>query len=421
MSSSNADSKPRVAVTAGLRGAAWNPKRMAAKPYTTTPYPMPTEDGAGVMGFLFARGGEKRAVLAMHPRELVMAHYLVPDVLDAGWAFWAQAPRSIGNDLRLEHEIALHDVAVGMRQLRKLGFEQIVLLGNSGGAGLLTYYQQQALAAPDKRIARTPAGRPTKLEQATLPPADGLLLVSPHPGQGVLLMNALDPSVTDEDDAFSSDPSLDPFNPANGFRRPPESAQYSPEFVEKYRAAQRARCEKLDERARAAIAEKRAALARLKEKPNKQDKLLSAYAPIFQVWRTDADLRCWDTSLDPSDRLVGTLWGADPAVSNLGSVGFARNVTPESWLSTWSGLSSNASMAKCVGDIEQPVLLIEYTGDNCVFPSDVKAIFEGLRSTNKRHERVRGNHHGMPVAEGDPPGQVIAGQLIQEWLNATFN
>jgi pimeloyl-ACP methyl ester carboxylesterase len=421
MTQVNSESKPKVAVTAGLRGAAWNPKRMAAKPYSMVPFPMPTEDGAGVMGFLFSRGGEKNVVLAMHPRELVMAHYLIPDVLDAGWAFWAQAPRSIGNDLRLEHEIALHDVAAGMRQLRKLGFEKTVLLGNSGGAGLLTFYQQQALTAPEKRIERTPGGRPTKLAQATLPPADGLLLVSPHPGQGVLLLNALDPSVTDEDDAFSSDSTLDPFNPVNGFRRPPESAKYSSEFIAKYRAAQRERCERLDQRARDAIAEKRAALARLKEKPNKQDKLLASYAPIFQVWRTDADLRCWDTSIDSSDRLVGTLWGADPAVSNLGSVGFARNVTPESWLSTWSGLSSNAAMEKCVGAIDQPVLLIEYTGDNCVFPSDVNGIFAGLRSHQKHHERVRGNHHGMPLADGEASGQVIAGQLIQEWLKANFN
>lgn len=112
---------PRVAVTAGLRGASWNAARMQA-PFSTTPFSMTTEDGQRALGFLFARGGEKKAVRAMHPREMVLTHYLVPDVLNAGWAFWAQAPRSIGNDLRLEHEIALHDVAAGVRQLRALGF-----------------------------------------------------------------------------------------------------------------------------------------------------------------------------------------------------------------------------------------------------------------------------------------------------------
>lgn len=409
----------RVAVTAGLRGASWNARRMA-EPFTTTPYPLATEDGQHAVGFLFARGGERKVVLAMHPREMVLTHYLVPDVLNAGWAFWAQAPRSIGNDLRLEHEIALHDVAAGMRHLRSLGFETIVLLGNSGGAGLLSFYHQQSMTAPGQRIARTPGGRPTKLPEANLPVADGLLLVSPHPGQGMLLLNALDPSVTEEDDPFSCDPALDPFSPANGYKRPPESSSYAPEFVERYRAAQRARCERLDARARAAIADKRSALARFKESPNRADKQRASFASIFQVWRTDADLRCWDTSLDPSDRLVGTLWGADPAVSNLGSVGFARIVTPESWLSTWSGLSSNAAMAKCVGEIEQPTLVIEYTGDNCVFPSDVKALFDGLSSTKKQLHRVRGNHHGMALEEGEPSGQEVAGTLIADWLQSTF-
>ena len=393
------DKSPRVAVAAGLLGASWDPSRMRV-PFTMTPFPMTTEDGQLALGFLFSRGGEKRVVLAMHPRELLLTHYLVPDVLGAGWAFWAQQPRSIGNDLRLEHEIALHDVAAGVRQLRTLGFERIVLLGNSGGAGLLSFYNQQSLLAPARRIARTPGGRPTKLPEAQLPAADGIVLVSPHPGQGVILLNGLDPSVTDENNAKSCDAALDPFSGANGFRRPPESASYNAGFIERYRAAQRARCERIDAKARQMIATKREALARHKEHPNRDDKRIASHAPIFQVWRTDADLRCWDTSLDPSDRLVGSLWGADPEVSNLGSVGFGRVVTPESWLSTWSGLSSNAATSKTAVAIEQPMMLIEYSGDNCVFPSDVNALYDCVPSSRKQHHRIRGNHHGLPLAPG---------------------
>lgn len=389
-------------------------------PFTTTPFPLDTQDGQWALGLLLARGGEKRAVLAMHPRELLLTHYLVPYVLDAGWAFWAQQPRSIGNDLRLEHEIALHDVAAGVLQLRKLGFEQVVLLGNSGGGGLLSLYNQQSQAPLEQRIPRTPAGRPTNLVEANLPKVDGMVFLSPHPGQGVLLLNALDPSVVDENDAFSCDPALDPFSAANGFRRPPDSACYGSEFIERYRAAQRARCARIDAKAREMIAAKRGALARLKEQPSRGNKLLASHSPIFQVWRTDADLRCWDTSLDPSDRLVGSLWGADPAVSNLGSVGFARVVTPESWLSTWSGLSSNAALEKSAGAIVQPALLIEYTGDNCVFPADVKALFESMPSSRKQHHRIRGNHHGLPLRQGEPSGQPLAGRIVVDWLQSTF-
>lgn len=409
----------KVAVTAGLRGASWNAARMNA-PFTTTPFGLGTQDGQRALGFLFARGGEKRAVLAMHPREMVLTHYLVPDVLNAGWAFWAQAPRSIGNDLRLEHETALLDVAAGVRQLRSLGFEKIVLLGNSGGAGLMSFYNQQSQLPSEQRIARTPGGRPTKLAEAELPLVDGLIFVSPHPGQGVLLLNSLDPSVTDENDPFSCDPDLDPFSRSNGFLAPPESAHYTPEFVTRYKAAQIARCERIDAKARAMINRKREALTRFKQAPNRSDKLVGSHSPIFQIWRTDADLRCWDTSMDPSDRLVGTLWGADPAVSNLGSVGFARVVTPESWLSTWSGLSSNAAMAKTVPSITQPALVIEYTGDNCVFPSDVKTMLAAMPSSQKTHLRVRGNHHGLALEPGEANGQEIAGRHIQDWLNTHF-
>jgi len=253
-----------------------------------------------------------------------------------------------------------------------------------------------------------------------MPTADGMAFVSPHPGQGVLLMHALDPSVTDEADPFSCDSTLDPFNAANGFRRPPESSSYAPAFIERYRQAQRERVARLDEAARALINVRQSARARLKEVPTRADKQAASHGPILKVWRTDADLRCWDTSLDPSDRFVGSLWGADPAVSNLGSVGFGRLVTPESWLSTWSGLSSNASLTKCVSAIVQPTLLIEYTGDNCVFPGDIDAMFESFATADKERHRVRGNHHGQALEDGEVSGQVLAGQHLQAWLAAKF-
>ena len=59
-----------------------------------------------------------------------------------------------------------------------------------------------------------------------------------------------------------------------------------------------------------------------------EDAMVSSHQQIFQVWRTDADLRCFDLSLDPSDRRFGSVWGARPMVSNVGSVGFGRICTP---------------------------------------------------------------------------------------------
>lgn len=112
---------PGVTVTAGLRGASWDVARMASKPYTMVPYPLVTADGQRTLGFLFSRGGEKTVVCMMHPREMIVTNYLVPDVLDAGCACWVQGPRAVGNDLRLEHEIALFDVATGAEPPARTG------------------------------------------------------------------------------------------------------------------------------------------------------------------------------------------------------------------------------------------------------------------------------------------------------------
>ncbi|MEJ8859943.1 alpha/beta hydrolase, partial [Variovorax robiniae] len=374
------------------------------------------------LGFLYTEtGNEKTVVCLMHPREFSGTPYLVPDVLDAACACWVQAPRSIGNDLRLEHEVALLDVAAGVAHLRKLGFEKIVLLGLSGGAGLYAFYTQQALRAPEARLENTPGGRPVKLGAADMPAPDALIFVSPHPGQGKLLMNCIDPSVVDEQDPMSVDASLDPFNPANGFVEPPASSKYSTEFIVRYKAAQRARVERLDAHARELLRSRAAARRKLKqlgegEVPSAELRRQVAHTPIFPIWRTDADLRCWDLGIDPSDRDVGTLWGQDPYTSNLGSVGFARLVTPESWLSTWSGISSNASFEKCGPEITLPTLMLEYTGDQAAFPSDMDAIFASIASTDKEREKVRGNHHGMALTEGEESGQVAVGRRVQQWL-----
>ena len=88
---------------------------------------------------------------------------------------------------------------------------------------------------------------------------------------------------------------------------------------------------------------------------------IDSFEVVINNW--DADLRCFDLSLDPSDRKYGSLWGTDPFASNYGAVGFARVCTPESWLSTWSGLSSQASFRRCAPAVKVPTLLVAFTGD----------------------------------------------------------
>jgi len=399
-------------VTAGLRGASWDPALVPAGMRTQV-FPMSTADGAPVVGYLHAQGGERSVVFIMHPRELLVSHYLVPHLVAAGYACWVQGPRRVGNDLRLEHELAVQDVGAGMNRLRALGFEKIVQLGNSGGAGLFAFYNQQSRLAPAERLARTPGGRPTKLAEAVLPVADGFVFVAPHPGQGRLLQNMIDPSVTDESDPLSVDPALDPFSAANGFKQ--GGASYAPAFITRYRAAQAARVARIDAAARASIKARMAEKARVKD-TGEGDPRRANFSGVFQVWRTDADLRCFDLSLDPSDRRWGSVWGAEPMVSNVGSVGFARVCTPESWLSTWSGISSRASFELCGPAITQPVLVIYYTGDNSVFPGDVAEIFDSIGSDDKALVDVRGNHHGQSLRMDEANGQEIAAREVMFWM-----
>lgn len=405
--------------TAGVRGAYWDPARLPSNTQFESAV-VHCQDSAVCQGTLARCGGENIAAMGMHPREYLPNNYLVPEFLSAGIAMWTQAPRSIGNDLRLEHESALLEVAAGIRFLQSKGYQKVLLVGMSGGASLFSFYLQQASLPAAERLAKTPAGKPTKLQQADMPLPDGVIFVSPHPGQGILLMNSIDPSVVDEGDAMQTDESLNPFNPENGFRKPPESSSYTEEFVQRYRAAQRKRVARIDAWAKDAVSKRVTARKRFKETRDLNDMKVSSHTPIITVWRTDADLRCFDLSLEPTSRAYGTLWGPNPFVSNYGSIGFGRMCTADSWLSTWSGLSSNAVMAETAKSIHLPALVVRYDGDNSLFPSETQAIVDGIPATDKSYEVIPGNHHGRPVRDGDPNGQVLAGKTMTDWAKARF-
>jgi hypothetical protein len=379
-----------------------------------------TVDGNAAKGTLYSPPGREprttTVVVLMHPRVDFSRHYLIPALLQDGHAVYVQQARDAGNDLRLVHEQALLDLGAGLSWLHGVGFRRTVGLGNSGGGGLFTYYVQQSTRAPADRIARTPAGRPSSLDRATLPTLDALAYLAPHPGQGTLLSRCIDPSVVDEEDPFSVDPALDPFAAHNGYRPAPESSTYAPDFVERYRAAQLDRIARIDERARAHVAEALDARRKVKAgTASAGDRHRAGTARLVTVWRTDADLRAMDLSLDKSERSYGSVHGPSPETTNYGIVGFGRLTTPDAWLSTWSALSSNATIARSGPDMQLPTLLIGHTADNCVFPSDLEAICAALGSTDKQIHEIGADHYGNPVRSGDGD-RSRAARLISAWL-----
>ena len=205
------------------------------------PLQLETPDRALAHGWLYARGGEDTVVCLMHPRANFSRHYAVPALVEAGFAVLCQNSRWLNNDALCVHETLLLDVAAGVRMLRERGFEQVVLIGNSGGGSLYCFYIAQSATPPPGRLRETPAGDFVDLNAFDLPPVDGFVMLAAHLGEGRILMQMIDPSVIDERDPLSYDPALDPFNPENGYRHPPKSSQYVPAFVERYRQAQRDR------------------------------------------------------------------------------------------------------------------------------------------------------------------------------------
>ncbi|WP_300007526.1 alpha/beta hydrolase [Pseudonocardia sp.] len=382
----------------------------------TSVHELTAADGATVRGVLATVPGATAVVCLMHPRQDLTHHPLVPVLLGAGAAVWTQHTRSVNNDLSLVHERALLDVAAGMVFVRERGFASVVTLGHSGGGPLYAFYLEQAALGPADRIATTPGGRPTGLAEAELPVADGAVFLAPHPGQGRLLLGCIDPSVADESDPLSVVPDLDPFDPGNGFAEAPQSSSYAADFLARYRAAQHDRVARIDAVAREHLARAAEARAAYRRTGAAADRRRAIAPRILTVFRTDADPRTVDLSIDPSERPYGSLFGRRPDLIDYGQVGFGRLTTPEAWLSTWSGLSSNADFVRCAPGVAVPTLFLELTGDQAAFPADTARMVGALGAADLTHRAIRGLHFGGAVAQGEPTGNDLAGAEIVGWL-----
>lgn len=387
--------------------------------------PFKAADGVPSRGVLYTRGGEKTVVCFSHPRADMSQHYVIPHVLEAGYAAYGHQCRGLNNDVDCEHEKIVQDLAAGFRFLKEeMGFEKLVLVGNSGGGGLFTFYQEQASIAPPGRLTDTAAGEPLDLNAVVMPKADGLIMMATHPGEGELLLNAIDPSVVDEDDPLSVDPSLDMYDPANGYREQPESSCYSEEFLTRYRMAQVARVARLDARARGWIAENAFYKAKLAEPgfaslsaEEKQFIRRRAVAGRYMIiYRTEANPAYCDLSLHSweSKREVGSVATTDVMRGNYGPGGFSRYITPRAWLSSWS-MSSRANVLHNIASIQEPLLMLAYRGDNVCFPDDNKTQVDACPSTDKTMDFIDGDHYGLPLAERNK-GMAI----IVNWLKARF-
>lgn len=386
------------------------------------------QDGAHSSGILYSRGAERTVVVFNHPRADFSSHYLTPFLVEAGYAVFGGQTRYLGNDVNCEHECLCADLAAQVRYLRAEGFDRIILCGNSGGGPLSTFYMAQANAPVGQRLTHTAAGNPYDLNELDLPPVDGLINLAGALSEGALGLANLDPSVIDEDDPLSCDPALDMFDPANGYRRPPESSRYSAEFLARYRAAQVARCRRIDAKAFQEVARKRRYKAMMAdpgfaELPLAEQNFITRQAVAcntLAIYRTMADPALTDLSIHPNKRGILGLMQPDPQVANWSIPGFVQMMTAEGWLSTWSGLSTQVDMHRDAARVTQPVLSITFAADVTILPFVGKGLYDNAASADRTHAEIDGDHFGFRD-EGEREGGIIdAAKLIVDWLRPRF-
>jgi pimeloyl-ACP methyl ester carboxylesterase len=293
-------------------------------------------------------------IVGLHPQVGFLHHFALPHFARRGFAALGVNSRYTGNESAVLLENVVLDLASGVDWLRDNGCRRVVLLGNSGGGSIACMYQSHAEAKSLPELA-----------SHALPPADAIVLLNAHRGRAQVYTTWLDPSVVDERDPDATDPPLDMYDPRNG---PP----YAAEWIARYREAQIARNLRItrwveDE------------LARL-ERANRPRRDFP-----FVVHRTAADPRFLDLSLDPSDRAPGTYWG-DARATNHMLGGLGRVSSLRSWLSQWSWETSRGNSLEHLRRTRAPLLVLQSTADQGVFPSDAQAIYEAATVADKRLE-----------------------------------
>ncbi|GLW64989.1 hypothetical protein Arub01_32330 [Actinomadura rubrobrunea] len=310
----------------------------------------------------------RTAFIAAHYDVDFSEHYLAEHLARRGYGFLGWNTRFRGNGAYFLLDHALAEIGVGVRWLReRAGAERVVLLGNSGGGSLMAAYQSQAV---EPNVAPVAGMRPVEAVE-DLPAGDLFVALAAHRGRPEVLTAWMDPSVTDETDPLSADPALDPFDPANG---PP----FDEEFQRRYRAAQRARNDRITDWALDRLADLRGTRAR---------------DQVFAVHRTWADLRMIDPAIEPSDRPPNRCYAGEPLRANYGVFGIAATCTLRTWLSMWSLRTSQCTAAPHLARVTVPSLVIHATADEGVFDSDARALFGALAAADKRLEFVRDDHY----------------------------
>ncbi|HEX5280428.1 MAG TPA: hypothetical protein VFW28_10130 [Micropepsaceae bacterium] len=192
-------------------------------------------------------------VLVMHRTADYLRHPACRELSRRGFLVLCVNTRYTNNEALVRFERIALDVKAGVQFLRaQPGITKVVLFGHSGGGPTMSFYEAVAengtawCKGADKLTQCTD-------ELAGLPRADAIVFADAHAGNPVNVLRGINPSVIDETNPLRIDPTLDPFNPANGFN-PNGPSHYSAEFRERYFRAQSDRMNRLIASAQAKLA-----------------------------------------------------------------------------------------------------------------------------------------------------------------------
>lgn len=311
----------------------------------------------------------------MHPTSIMTTLPLPVALARRGMHICVATSRYPNNDTLLIAENVVQDLGHFIKHLRqRLGYIRIGLFGWSGGGALAAMYQSQSERAT---IKTTPTGVPVNFSQ--LISADILVLVAAHCGRAAFLTESLDPSIY-----FLQ---RDPSNPKESALRslqiyapwapvPP----YSKEFLQEYRAAQKARADRITNYARSVAPD----------------------TPMI-IQGTMADPRWLDLSIDPNDRkFAGKCFLGDCEPANDMPTGLARFTTAASWLSQWADGVSEFDALKHLPNISIPTLVISNGADDGVPASHGQLQFQAITHSQKEFLLIPNATHYY-IEPGTPP------------------
>ncbi|MBA3478854.1 MAG: alpha/beta hydrolase [Lautropia sp.] len=325
-----------------------------------------------IFGALLEAPGVDRAgsiaAIVIHPTSNFHGHYLLEPLAARGVSCMGLNTRYVNNDSTLLMERVIQDLGAGIQQLRAIGYRKVMLIGNSGGAALVSFYQAQAEQLTLTHLAH---GAPFSLSGSDLPPVEGIALAAAHAGRARLMREWIDPAVIDENDPMLSDPELDLYAPARPL--PLDRA-----FLARFRAAQRARYERLE----AWVTDRLGLLKRTGGPQVDQP---------FVLHRTHAEPRCVDIRLDANERKPGSVWG-DPRTVNLAANSMGRFNTLTSFMSQWSS-RSQADGPDNLARTSVPVLHLTYRADQSVFPSTVRLWLDAAAGRIRNVDIQGGDHY----------------------------